>query len=103
MVSGVSQRRDGQILIISLRVFTILFREAGSPLMSVVETGVTRPNFAADALGVLFKELRLHCQEAGAPGGDPEACKVALVVDGMSRYGHQWNLLLLEVNGFLSG
>jgi len=59
--------------------------EAGSPLMSVVETGVTRPNFAADALGVLFKELRLHCQEAAAPGGDPEACKVALVVDGMSR------------------
>ena len=56
--------------------------------MSVIETGVTRPNFAADALGVLFKELRLHCQEAAAPGGDPNACKVALVVDGMSRYDH---------------
>jgi len=58
--------------------------EAGSPLLDVVETGITRPVVAADALGVLFKELRLHCQEAVARG-EPDSCRVALVVDGMSK------------------
>jgi len=58
--------------------------EAGSPLLEVVETGITRPLVAADALGVLFKELRLHCHDAVSQG-NPDACKVALVVDGVGK------------------
>jgi len=58
--------------------------EAGSPLLEVVETGITRPVVAADAIGVLFKELRLHCQEAVSQG-NLDACKVALVVGGVGK------------------
>jgi len=58
--------------------------ETGSPLLSVVETGITRPVVAADALGVLLKELRLHCEDA-VSRGEPDSCKVALVIDGMSK------------------
>ena len=48
----------------------------GSPLLAVVETGIERPVFAADCVGVLMKELRHHCQESN--------CKLATIIDGAS-------------------
>ena len=50
--------------------------EEGEPLMSVVSVGVERPKFAADALGVLLRELRLH-SSAGA-------CRLAVLMDGVN-------------------
>lgn len=56
--------------------------EAGSPLSDVINTGIERPKFAGDCVGVLLKELRLHCQDA-VDQGDPDRCRVATVVDGV--------------------
>jgi len=58
---------------------------AGEPLLNVVTQGIERPVFAADCVGVLFKELRQHCRDAVEVHGNPDHCKVATVVDGLGR------------------
>ena len=47
-------------------------------------SGLDRPKFAADCLGVLLKELRLHCQDA-VDQGLPDHCKVAVIIRGIGR------------------
>jgi len=50
--------------------------QAGAPLMEVVDLGCDRLTFAADAMNVLIRELKLNC--------DANNCKLMVVVDGVN-------------------
>nr|ACO10769.1 Mitochondrial 28S ribosomal protein S29 [Caligus rogercresseyi] len=48
----------------------------GSPLLDVLNQGIQRPKFSADALNVLMRELLLSCNE--------NKCKVLILGDGIN-------------------
>jgi len=50
--------------------------EKGAPLMEVVDVACERLNFAADAMNVVMKELKLNCNDGNA--------KLLVVVDGVN-------------------
>ena len=49
---------------------------AGSPLMDVIDIGCERLAFAADAVNVLIRELKLNCSAGN--------CKLMVVCDGVN-------------------
>ena len=48
----------------------------GSPLSAVIDVGIERLPFAADALNVVIRELKLNCNEGN--------CKLMVVCDGVN-------------------
>jgi len=49
---------------------------AGAPLSEVIDLGIERLTFAADALNVVIRELKLNCNE--------DRCKLMVVCDGVN-------------------
>ena len=49
---------------------------AGAPLSDVIDLGIERLTFAADALNVVIRELKLNCNE--------DRCKIMVVCDGVN-------------------
>jgi len=65
--------------LVTHRDYTWSVREktlAGSPLLEVIEVGIERLPFAADALNVVIRELKLNCNEGN--------CKLMVVCDGVN-------------------
>jgi small subunit ribosomal protein S29 len=50
--------------------------QPGTPLLSVVDLGCERLTFAADAMNVLIRELKLNCNQGN--------CKLMVVLDGVN-------------------
>ena len=49
---------------------------SGSPLMEVIDMGCERLAFAADALNIVIRELKLNCNDGN--------CKLMVVCDGVN-------------------
>jgi len=58
---------------------------AGAPLAEVVEFGIERLNFAADALNVVLRELRLNSSNGN--------CKLMVIIDGVNVLFSPYTLL----------
>ena len=59
---------------------------AGSPLMEIIDMGCERLAFAADALNIVIRELKLNCNEGN--------CKLMVVCDGVNSLfseSNTWN------------
>jgi len=61
---------------------------AGSPLLEVINIGIDRLNFAADALNVVLKELKLNCND--------DNCKLMVVCDGVNSLFSEKTLIHRE-------
>jgi len=65
--------------LVTHRDYTWSVREktpTGSPLSAVIDVGIERLPFAADALNVVIRELKLNCNEGN--------CKLMVVCDGVN-------------------
>jgi len=68
--------------------------EKGSPLMALVEHGLDRPKFVADAFLCLLQELKAHSREGG--------CKLAVTFDGVNALFNETSMAHRELENFRS-
>ena len=68
---------------------------AGSPLMEIIDVGCDRLAFAADAVNVLIRELKLNCSAGN--------CKLIVVCDGVNSLFAENTLVHREKREWKSG
>ncbi|XP_023333775.1 28S ribosomal protein S29, mitochondrial [Eurytemora carolleeae] len=69
--------------------------QAGAPLMDVVELGCERLTFAADAMNVVIRELKLNCNEGN--------CKLMVVLDGVNSLFSEHTMIHREKRFYETG
>ena len=68
---------------------------AGSPLMEIVDMGCERLAFAADALNIVIRELKLNCNAGN--------CKLMVVCDGVNSLFSEQTLVNKERTRWRNG
>ena len=68
---------------------------AGSPLMDIIEMGCERLAFAADALNIVIRELKINCNEGN--------CKLMVVCDGVNSLFSEQTLVNKERKEWKNG
>jgi len=67
----------------------------GSPLMEVIDMGCERLAFAADALNIVIKELKLNCNDGN--------CKLMVICDGVNALFSEQTLVHKEKKEWKNG